>query len=46
MNITELQKMLDSGFAMLDIDAEAMAEFMQARSEDYLNDAREAGLIQ
>lgn len=39
------QKMLDSGFAMLDIDAEGMAEFMKARTEDYFKDAREAGLI-
>ena len=41
-----IQKMLDSGFAMLDINADGMAEFMQARSQDYINDAREAGLIQ
>lgn len=41
-----IQKMLDSGFAMLDIDAEAMAAFMEERSNDYLADAREAGLIQ
>ena len=39
------KKMLDSGFAMLDIDAEGMADFMKARTEAYLNDAREAGLI-
>ena len=41
-----IQKMLDSGFAMLDVDEQGMAEFMKARSEDYINDAREAGLIQ
>lgn len=40
------QKMLDSGFAMLDIDAAGMAAFMSARSQEYLQDAREAGLIQ
>ena len=39
------QKMLDGGFAMLDVNAEGMAEFMAARTEEYLNDAREAGLI-
>lgn len=39
------QKMLDGGFAMLDISADKMAEFMAARSEEYLKDAREAGLI-
>lgn len=40
------QQMLDGGFAMLDIDAEAMEEFMSARIEEYLADAREAGLIE
>ena len=39
------QKMLDSGFAMLDIDAQGMADFMKARSEAYIDDAREAELI-
>lgn len=39
------QKMLDGGFAMLDVSAGEMADFMAARSEEYLNDAREAGLI-
>ena len=39
------QKMLDGGFAMLDIDANAMDTFMKARIEEYLNDARAAGLI-
>lgn len=39
------QQMLDGGFAMLDIDADGMAEFMKVRVEEYLNDAREAGLI-
>ncbi len=39
------QQMLDGGFAMLDVDADGMADFMKARIEEYLNDAREAGLI-
>ncbi len=39
------QKMLDGGFALLDVDAGGMADFMAARSAEYLNDAREAGLI-
>ena len=39
------QKMLDGGFALLDIDAAGMADFMKARTEEYLKDAREAGLI-
>lgn len=39
------QQMLDGGFAMLDVDADGMADFMKARVEEYLNDAREAGLI-
>ncbi len=39
------QQMLDGGFAMLDVDAEGMADFMKARVEEYLQDAREAGLI-
>ncbi len=40
-----IQKMLDSGFAMLDVDAAGMDAFMKARTEEYLNDAREAGLL-
>ncbi|MEN0041506.1 MAG: tripartite tricarboxylate transporter substrate binding protein [Pseudomonadota bacterium] len=39
------QKMLDGGFALLDIDAAGMADFMKARSDEYLKDAKEAGLI-
>ena len=39
------QQMLDGGFALLDVDADGMADFMEARVEEYLNDAREAGLI-
>ena len=39
------QKMLDGGFAMLDIDADKMDDFMKARTEEYLKDAKEAGLI-
>ena len=40
------QQMLDNGFAMLDIEADGMDDFMAARSEEYLSDAREAGLIE
>lgn len=40
------QKMLDGGFAMLDIGSDDMAAFMAARSEEYLTDARAAGLIE
>ena len=39
------KKMLDGGFAMLDIDADKMEEFMKVRTEEYLKDAKEAGLI-
>lgn len=39
------QKMLDGGFALLDVDSAGMADFMKARTEEYLKDAREAGLI-
>ena len=39
------KQMLDGGFAMLDVDASGMEEFMKARVEEYLEDAREAGLI-
>jgi len=39
------QQMIDGGFAMLDVDAEGMADFMAARVEESLKDAREAGLI-
>lgn len=40
------QKMLDGGFAMLDIDKAKMDDFMQKLTDEYLNDAREAGLIE
>ncbi|KRS11673.1 C4-dicarboxylate ABC transporter substrate-binding protein [Roseovarius atlanticus] len=40
------QQMLDNGFAMLDVEADGMDDFMAARSEEYLSDAREAGLIE
>lgn len=39
------QKMLDAGFALLDVDAAGMDAFMAERKEEYLKDAREAGLI-
>jgi hypothetical protein len=40
-----IKKMLDGGFAMLDVDAAGMADFMKARTEEYIKDAKEAGLI-
>lgn len=40
------QKMLDGGFAMLDVSADEMADFMAERSGEYLADARDAGLIE
>lgn len=40
------QKMLDGGFAMLDIDKAKMDDFMQKLTDEYLSDAREAGLIE
>lgn len=39
------KKMLDGGFALLDVNAEGMADFMAKRSDEYISDAREAGLI-
>ena len=39
------KKMLDGGFAMLDVDAAGMGDFMKARTEEYIKDAKEAGLI-
>lgn len=39
------KKMLDGGFAMLDVDADGMEDFMKARIEEYIADAKEAGLI-
>lgn len=40
------KKMIDGGFALLDVDAAGMADFMKARSDEYLADARAAGLIE
>jgi len=40
------QQMLDSGFAMLDVDAAGMSDFMAARIEEYIKDAKQAGLIE
>ncbi|MFK7861340.1 MAG: tripartite tricarboxylate transporter substrate binding protein [Granulosicoccus sp.] len=39
------QQMLDGGFAMLDVSIDEMDEFMAARVEEYLADARAAKLI-
>ncbi len=45
-NDPEFRKtMLDGGFAMLDVSADQMDEFMAERIEEYLTDARAAGLI-
>lgn len=41
-----IKVMLDSGFAMLDINDAEMADFMKAQNEDYLANAKEAGLIE
>ena len=40
-----IKKMLDGGFAMLNVDSAGMADFMKARTEEYIKDAKEAGLI-
>jgi len=39
------QQMLDNGFAMLDIGIDEMDEFMQARVDEYIADAKEAELL-
>lgn len=39
------KKMLDGGFALLDVNAEGMADFISKRRDEYISDAREAGLI-
>ena len=39
------KKMQDGGFAMLDIDADKMVDFMTTRVEEYIKDAKAAGLI-
>ncbi|WP_394690393.1 tripartite tricarboxylate transporter substrate binding protein [Hoeflea sp.] len=39
------KQMLDGGFALLDVDAAGMAEFMKARSEEYIAAATAAGLL-
>ena len=41
-----VKAMLDGGFAMLDVPVEEMDAFMSQKSEEYLRDARSAGLIQ
>lgn len=41
-----IKVMLDSGFAMLDIDSAEMADFMKMQNEEYLANAKEAGLIE
>ncbi len=39
------KKMLDGGFAMLDIPYEKNAEFMKARSEEFIEAAKEGGIL-
>jgi tripartite-type tricarboxylate transporter receptor subunit TctC len=39
------KQMLNGGFAMLDVKADEMSGFMETRVEEYIKDAREAGLI-
>ena len=39
------QQMLDGGFALFDVGVDEMDDFMAQRVEEYLKDAREAGLI-
>ncbi|MFT6388155.1 MAG: tripartite-type tricarboxylate transporter receptor subunit TctC [Cellvibrionaceae bacterium] len=40
-----IKKMIDGGFAMLDIAYEDMGEFMETLTKQYIADARAAGLI-
>ena len=40
-----IQKMLDGGFAMLNVDVAGMDAFMKERTAEYLADAKAAGLI-
>jgi tripartite-type tricarboxylate transporter receptor subunit TctC len=39
------KQMLDGGFALLDVGADGMAEFMKARKDEYVEAATEAGLL-
>ena len=40
-----IKKMIDGGFAMLNVDAAGMDAFMKERTAEYLSDAKAAGLI-
>ena len=40
-----VQQMIDGGFAMLDVGIDEMDDFMAVRMEEYLADAKEAGLL-
>jgi len=40
-----IDKMVAGGFAMLDVNSAGMEEFMKSRMEEYISDAKEAGLI-
>ena len=41
-----VQMMLDGGYALLDVGIDQMQDWMAQKSEEYLTDARAAGLIQ
>lgn len=41
-----IQMMLDGGYALLDVPAADIPAWMEQKSREYLDDAREAGLIQ
>lgn len=41
-----IDKMINAGFAMLDVPASEMGAYMAQKKDEYLGDAREAGLIQ
>lgn len=41
-----IQMMLDGGYAMLDVPVTEMKAWMEQKSQEYLDDARNAGLIQ
>ena len=41
-----IQMMLDGGYAMLDVPASGMKAWMDQKSQEYLDDARAAGLIE
>ena len=40
------KKMLDGGFAMMDVSYENMSEFMEARKSAYIEAAKSAGILE